>query len=96
MLTPSMEWILAGMFLGYKLVGHPDITRKTYVFVSPEGSINENMKAGYEKVNSLYSHGYLAIDENRNCFKLTNKGFEAAHDKLNRLVGTRNSEIFLG
>lgn len=96
MLTPSMEWILSGIFLKYKLIGHPDIALKTYVFVSRDGKVMDNMRASYEKVNVLYSHGYLSMDECQNCFKLTNKGFEVAYDKLSKLVGPRPTENYLG
>lgn len=94
--TPQMEWVLSGVFLGYTLVVHPDKARNCYTFITPTGEIKDILNVPSEKVNELYTNGYLAFHIVTSTFRLTNIGFEYACDYLQKRIGSPSSENFVG
>jgi hypothetical protein len=94
-IKPYSLWVLTGFALGYKLVPHPQLKR-VCLWKSPDGITRESLKVQMSSVNSLFSSGFLNYDEQTKQFKLSNKGFDSAYDRIRKTFDLVASENFVG
>jgi hypothetical protein len=97
------QWILAGIYLGYKLWKHHQ-KDKVYYFINAEGEYKKEKynvhRTGVKKlveqklVEEKVVHSPLVKGEMRNIV-LTPKGFDLIHDKIKALTDKETS-IFVG
>jgi hypothetical protein len=80
-LSPYCVWILVGIILGTKIPEIKDEYKKKQVSISLRGDTHV-FPVMTNAVKSLEKYGFIQLNTRLECYKLTSKGFNVAHDKL--------------